>query len=216
MNQILFKNKNNRIYNDLKIDIPQDNAPIPPAPVSTTHQIAKENNLEFGMIGNAKSSSTKKSILWTNFHFQDILFDFDDPSQYPLQPAGRIVIPNHESTKCSIKDNGIVKAYAANTNQGIVRDYNEDRVSIILNILKPQSRENEDWPRCSFFGVYDGHGGAGCADFLRDSLHQFVIREPSFPWDPKEALREGFMKAELKFRENNFSPEMGVLDKSGS
>lgn len=76
-----------------------------------------------------------------------VTFDFDDPSHYPLQPAGRIVIPNHESTKCSIKDNGIVKAYAANTNQGIVRDYNEDRVSIILNILKPQSRENEDWPR---------------------------------------------------------------------
>jgi protein phosphatase 2C family protein 2/3 len=145
-----------------------------------------------------------------------VTFDFDDPSLYPLQPAGRIVIPNHESTKCSIKDNGIVKAYAANTNQGIVRDYNEDRVSIILNILKPQSREAEDWPRCSFFGVYDGHGGAGCADFLRDSLHQFVIREPSFPWNPKEALREGFKKAEQKFMDLNYTEDVGVVDKSGS
>ena len=92
---------------------------------------------------------------------QRVTFDFDDPASYPLQPGGKIVIPNHESTKCSVKDNGIVKAYAANTNQGIVRDYNEDRVSIILNILKPQSRENEQWPRCSFFGIYDGHGGCG-------------------------------------------------------
>jgi len=88
-------------------------------------------------------------------------------------------IPNHEPTKCSVKRNGIVKAYAANTNQGIVRNYNEDRVSIILNIMKPASRVNEDWPKCSFFGVYDGHGGVNCADFLRDNLHQYV-KESNF------------------------------------
>ena len=85
-----------------------------------------------------------------------------------------IPLPNHEPTKCSVQRNGIVKAYAANTNQGIVRNYNEDRVSIILNIMKPASRVNEEWPKCSFFGVYDGHGGVACADFLRDNLHQYV------------------------------------------
>lgn len=106
-------------------------------------------------------------------------------------------------------------AYAANTNQGIVRDYNEDRVSIILNILKPASRKDEEWPKCSFFGVYDGHGGAGCADFLRDNLHQFVIREQSFPWNPKDAIRAGFTKAEQKFKDNNVTKK-GIIDKSGS
>jgi len=54
------------------------------------------------------------------------------------------------------------------------RTYNEDRVSIILNIIKPSTFSGETWPKCSFFGIYDGHGGASCADFLRDSLHQFV------------------------------------------
>lgn len=49
-------------------------------------------------------------------------------------------MPNYEPTKHSLNRNGIIKAYAANTNQGIVRDYNEDRVSIILNIVKPLSR----------------------------------------------------------------------------
>ena len=81
------------------------------------------------------------------------------------------MIPNHEATKCSFKRNGIVRAYAANTNQGLVRNYNEDRVSIILNIVKPPHREHEQWPKCSFFGVYDGHGGSACAEFLRDNLH---------------------------------------------
>jgi len=85
-------------------------------------------------------------------------------------------MPNHETPKTSGKRNGVVKGYGANTNQGIVRNYNEDRVSIILNIMKPSSRNEEKWPKCSFFGVYDGHGGVACADFLRDNLHQYVIK----------------------------------------
>lgn len=88
-----------------------------------------------------------------------------------------------------------------------MRDYNEDRVSIILNIVKPQSRSNslsyiqdtENWPKCSFFGVYDGHGGALCANYLRDNLHQFVIRELDFPRNPYEALKKGFEAAEKSF-----------------
>ena len=173
---------------NLEIEIPSSKDPAPVAPITTTNKTFKSKHLELSKEEKNKALSTKNA--------QRVTFDFDDPSSYPLQPAERIIIPNHETTKYSVKDNGIVKAYAANTNQGIVRDYNEDRVSIILNILKPQSRENEDWPRCSFFGVYDGHGGSGWADFLRDSLHQYVIREPSFPWNPKEALRQGFAKAE--------------------
>lgn len=96
----------------------------------------------------------------------------------------------------------------------ILRDYNEDRVSIILNIAKPNDRMAEIWPKCSFFGVYDGHGGSNCADFLRDNLHQFVIEEPSFPSSPIKALKSGFQAAEesfLKLCQESDSP-----DKSGS
>jgi len=32
-----------------------------------------------------------------------------------------IILPNHLPTKCSAKKNGIILAYAANTNQGIIR-----------------------------------------------------------------------------------------------
>ena len=52
------------------------------------------------------------------------------------------------------------------------RNYNEDRVAIILNIMKPKVKTySGEWPKCSFFGIYDGHGGHICADFLRDYLH---------------------------------------------
>ena len=59
----------------------------------------------------------------------------------PLKSGKEIIVPNLEPTKTSVKRNGVVSAYAANTHQGIVRNYNEDRVSIILNIVKPPSRK---------------------------------------------------------------------------
>ena len=82
-------------------------------------------------------------------------------------------LESNQQAKYSNKRNGLVSGYGANTNQGIVRNYNEDRVAIILNIMKPKSKnfESATWPKCSFFGIYDGHGGAVCADFLRDYLH---------------------------------------------
>ncbi len=147
----------------------------------------------------------------------------EDTRKLPLQPGTRIVVPNHEATKCSLRRNGIVRAYAANTNQGLVRGYNEDRVSIILNIVKPEHRQHENWPKCSFFGVYDGHGGHLCAEFLRDNLHHFVVREESFPWNPQEALAKGFQKAEDKFmKEICLAPSNGpdsqpqLIERSGS
>jgi protein phosphatase 2C family protein 2/3 len=104
---------------------------------------------------------------------QTLLFGENPP---PLNPK-TILLKNHEPTKASQKKCGLIKSYAANTNQGIIREYNEDRVSIILNILKPKSKAhlNIEWPQICFFGVFDGHGGSACADYLRDNLHNFIV-----------------------------------------
>jgi hypothetical protein len=48
--------------------------------------------------------------------------------------------------KFASKSNGIVVTYAANTHHGMVRTYNEDRVSIILNIIQPKFKKVEVWP----------------------------------------------------------------------
>lgn len=110
---------------------------------------------------------------------QTLLFGENPPVLNPKT----LFLKNHEPTKASQKKCGVIKSYAANTNQGIIRDYNEDRVSIILNILKPKSKQhlNIEWPQICFFGVFDGHGGAACADYLRDNLHNFVVQNENFP-----------------------------------
>jgi len=140
------------------------------------------------------------------------------PTKYAkaLQQNAEGYLPQFEPTKCSIKHNGVIKAYAVNTHQGIVRNYNEDRVSIILNIMKPPHvTANQEWPLCSFFGVYDGHGGTNCADFLRDNLHQYVIQDKHFPKNPIEALKKGFEQAERAFREIAQQSKIEI-DRSGS
>lgn len=104
----------------------------------------------------------------------------------------------------SVKSNkpyGQVQLYCANTHRGIVREHNEDRVMIMTRVQKPSDRKEEKWPTCSFFGLYDGHGGKTCSNFLRDNLHSFIIQDHNFPQNPEQAILNGFGKAEAQFVE---------------
>jgi protein phosphatase 2C family protein 2/3 len=47
-------------------------------------------------------------------------------------------------------------------------------------------------------------------------LHQYVIKESSFPWNPKEALMRGFDAAEKAFIELAQNQQTGEIDRSGS
>ena len=96
-----------------------------------------------------------------------------------------------------------MKAFAANTNVGTVRKANEDRISIILNVIQPQTKTPrvpaDQWPKLQIFGVYDGHGGSKCAEYLKDNLHNNVILQPEFPSDIPTAIRKGSWKTEEDF-----------------
>ena len=59
----------------------------------------------------------------------------------------------------------------------------------MLNIIKPPGKVSvEKWPKCSYFGVFDGHGGASCAEYLRDNLHTLIIQNSEFPRNPKASI----------------------------
>ena len=111
--------------------------------------------------------------------------------------------PNYPNvvTSTHILDNNIIKSFAVNSFQGLIRDYNEDKVSIILSIKKPKSFKENYWPKCSFFGIYDGHGGNLCCNYLRDNLHHLIIKNEYFPNEPEKALLKGFEMAEKNFIE---------------
>ena len=122
---------------------------------------------------------------------------------------------NLNNVRISHKPFGIIQAYSTITTKG-KRDYNEDRVSIIYNIPKPpgyseSKNNNMPWPNCSFFGLYDGHGGSRACDFLRDNLHKYIINDKYFPTNPQKAIANGFIYAEKLFFKNYKG-----IDSSGS
>ena len=113
--------------------------------------------------------------------------------------------------------NQYLKSYAVNSYKGLIRNYNEDKVSIILSITKPKNvivKEGEQWPQnCSLFAIYDGHGGSKCCNFLRDHLHNYIIKNKYFPRDPERALVYAFERAEKDFI---YKIAVKEEDKSGS
>lgn len=94
----------------------------------------------------------------------------------------------------------IIQAYAHNSSQGNVRDYNEDTIQA--------TKINNQF---HFFAVYDGHGGNGCSIYLRDNLHLF-IKEFS-----KEGLHKAITEAENDFiKTKAITPQGEIGDPSGS
>jgi protein phosphatase 2C family protein 2/3 len=184
---------------------PRGNGMLNPSFVKNLHRAVSLNN----------ASLTRASFSSQNLLSSPIPSPYLSPTNQKLRksPAARLPsLPALSSTVKSSRAHGIVKAYCANTHKGLVRNTNEDRVMIISKIAKPANKLVEKWPLCSYFGVYDGHMGKECCNFLRDNLHNFIIQDDSFPSDPAHALIQGFSKAEEEFL--NYSRESNT--KSGS
>lgn len=50
-----------------------------------------------------------------------------------------------------------------------------------------------DDPGTSFFGVYDGHGGAKVAQYAGNHLHKFILKRSEFKTDIVNAMKQGFL-----------------------
>ena len=114
------------------------------------------------------------------------------------------------NTKSSIITNhSLLIGFTSNTNKGLYRKENEDRISIVLNILKPPSRSKESWPRILYFGLFDGR--TKCCDYLAKNLHHFIFSNNCFPNDPIQAIYNGFYEIE-----SYFLSDLSNISQSGS
>lgn len=108
-----------------------------------------------------------------------------------------------------------VKGQASMTDNGCVRHYNEDCITAIPSVIRPERVVEGLWPKCSYFGIYDGHGGGTCSQYMMNNLHDFVFQSNHFPHNPKMALLKGFEQAEQTFVEQALSNSEDI-DYSGS
>ena len=107
----------------------------------------------------------------------------------------------------------VISAYGINTYKGLVRNYNEDRVTVIINAKSPFQGVN--WPNVSFFGIYDGHAGNKCADYLKTHLHNIIFRSSFFPNNPLKAIEDGFKELEKNYNNSIYKNKI-YTDFSGS
>ena len=103
--------------------------------------------------------------------------------------------------------NELIKAYAYNTSEGNIREYNEDTITVTK--INFNTKEKNDY--CYFFAVYDGHGGNGCSLYLKNNLHKNI----------SEFSVKG-LKSAIEITEDNFLTKKAIdndynlVDTSGS
>ena len=107
--------------------------------------------------------------------------------------------PRYENGDCSQKPFGIIKSFAYNTYHGLIKEENEDKISICVNLKKPNNIKTRNWPKISYFSIFDGHGGDKCSIFLMDNLLNYIIEDKNFPIDIKSSLISSIEKAENDF-----------------
>jgi len=105
-----------------------------------------------------------------------------------------------------------ILAYAAGTHNGIIRNYNEDRLAIVLN-YKLKSK-NGDPVICNFFGIYDGHGGVSVADYLKNNLHKQAFAMEEFLNKPTDCIKKSCKKCEDLVLEQCYSKR--PIDRAGA
>ena len=115
--------------------------------------------------------------------------------------------PSSYSSEFEFKKDDFIKAYAYNTSEGNIRDYNEDTITATKLKLNPKDRNSY----CYFFAVYDGHGGSGCSYYLKNHLHNnlndFSVR----------GIKNAINHTEINFMEDKAVNNYGELvDTSGS
>ena len=122
----------------------------------------------------------------------------------------------YEKAKFSNKQIGSLKSFSYNTFHGLFKDYNEDKIIVVNQIKKPSSSKMKTWPKISYFGIFDGHGGEGCSEFLKDNFLNYLLENKNFPFDIKLALNETFEKIEEAFFKQKCSTTLEQSDRSGS
>ena len=164
---------------------------------------SQENN---NNINNNNFNNHSPSTRVNFFKSNNFLSKLDEPTK-SLSYFSKLTYPLYKSAKQSEKSFDIITSYAANTYKGTVRNYNEDRISVIVNVKHNnyQNLKQKTNIKLSFFAIYDGHAGNKCCEYLKNNLHINIFESSFFPEEPIKAIKQAFDKCEKKFIEANQS-----------
>ena len=121
--------------------------------------------------------------------------------------------PNGEYSKNKLN---YIKSYSYNSYHGLVKKENEDRIFVSTLVKKPHNKKNQNWPKISFFAIFDGHGGETCSSYLKHNFLNFLIEDKNFPNDIKESILNTVEKIEKEFNKKYVDILNNNIDLSGS
>lgn len=157
-----------------------------------------------GKIKNLKSFSSQKNI------------NFVENKVISMDEVLKENYPSYQYAKHSENSFLPIVSYGVNTYKGMVRNYNEDRVTILINLKDIKNPKTiGKWPKICYFSIYDGHSGNKCCEYLKTNLHNYIFRTKEFPSDPIKAIELGFKNCENNFLKSIFNQNM-YIDNSGS
>lgn len=93
------------------------------------------------------------------------------------------------------------------------RPYMEDTHVCIADLAKNSECKIVCEEAVSFYGVFDGHGGKGAAQFVRDHLPRVIVEDADFPLNLEKVVARSFVKTDDAFAE---SCSLGASQSSGT
>ena len=187
----------------------------------------KNNNRYFQSIENSTNNNTHSPPARINVFktkTNNFLSKLDESTK-SLAYFSKLSYPLYKNAKQSEKSFDIITSYAANTYKGTVRNYNEDRISVIVNVKQNnyQNLKKKENIKLSFFAIYDGHAGNKCCEYLKHNLHLLIFESNFFPEEPIKAIQQAFDKCEKNFFQTHQSKNKNaknkmttIYDQSGS
>ncbi|KAM7477212.1 hypothetical protein LguiB_024455 [Lonicera macranthoides] len=79
------------------------------------------------------------------------------------------------------------------------RPYMEDTHICIADLAKNFGSNLFGEEAISFYGVFDGHGGKGAAQFVRDHLPRVIVEDADFPIELEKVVTRSFVETDAAF-----------------
>ena len=228
-NHTIISSKNNTKEKEIEKKPEKNKSTEKPKEIHKTEYINKNPNIT---ITSTYNNNSLKSQLNNNDFEEEEEEDFNKPNNTmpslmfdddmdfgefrpPIKLSSEIFGLYHPKFKPSIhsldnefkNQDDFIKAYAYNTSEGNIREYNED----IITVTKINLNQKDKNDYFYFFAVYDGHGGNGCSLYLKNNLHKNIT----------EFSTKG-IKTAIEITENTFLSSKAIdynydlLDTSGS
>ena len=161
------------------------------------------NNLSNNLNENEIFINIKDLLNYNNnnnkINFSDLFLEFYNFNKF---------IKENNLNKFSIVDSVIINSYLNTKNDELKFIYN-------LNVEKPENFNGNFPNNFSYFGIFDGHCGKECSEFLQKNLLNLIINNKYFPNQIEKSLEIAIEKIEEKFFLECFYNEKIIIN-SGS